>query len=112
MSLRVGCDIISISAFRKRLNEAGDLLPDRIFHPSERTGATVERLAGLFAAKEAAFKALDMPTGNWQQMCIDHEASGAPIIRFMELQPGVKEITLSISHSDDYAFAVVAAVVE
>ena len=112
MALRVGCDIISISVFRERLNEAGDLLPDRIFHPSERVGATVERLAGLFAAKEAAFKALGIPAGNWQQLCIDHEASGAPIIRFVESQPWVKEITVSISHSGDFAFSVVAAVVE
>ena len=112
MTLRVGCDIVSISTFQERLNETGDLLPDRIFHPSERTGASAETLAGLFAAKESVFKALGMTAGAWQQLCIDHDTTGAPVVCFMEPKPWVKEITLSISHNDDYAFAVVAAIVE
>lgn len=112
MALCVGCDIVSISIFRKRLNETGDLVPDRLFHPSERAGASLERLAGLFAAKEAAIKALGIPAGNWQQLYIDHNSSGAPIIRLVESQPQVQEITVSISHCEDYAFAIVAAVLE
>ena len=97
MALSVGCDIVSIKVFRKRLNEAGDLMPDRLFHPGERSGATLERLAGLFAAKEAAIKALGIQPGNWLQLHIDHKRSGAPILRFMESYPPVKEITVSIS---------------
>lgn len=112
MALRVGCDIVSISIFRKRLNKTGDLLPDRLFHPRERAGASLERLAGLFAAKEAAIKALGIPAGNWKELIIDHKSSGAPIIHLVESKLQVQEITLSISHCDDYAFAVVAAVLE
>lgn len=112
MALCVGCDIVSINVFKERLNESGDLVPDRLFHPGERSGASMERLAGLFAAKEAAIKALGIPAGNWQQLYIDHKASGAPILRIVEAQPQVREISLSISHCDDYAFAVVAAVLE
>ncbi|MCK5190975.1 MAG: 4'-phosphopantetheinyl transferase superfamily protein [Methylococcales bacterium] len=112
MALHVGCDIVSIGVFQNRLCETGDLLPELIFHPSEQINATPERLAGLFAAKEATFKALNMPAGAWQQLCIDHGSNGAPMIRLLEPQLLIHEITLSISHCDDYAFAVVAAVIE
>ena len=112
MALRVGCDIVSISIFRDRLSETGDLLPERIFHPSECAKATAEKLAGLFAAKEAVLKALGMSAGSWQQLCIKYDESGAPTILFIEPKPWVHEITVSISHNNDFAIAVVAAVLE
>lgn len=112
MALRVGCDIVSIDVFRKRLNASGDLLPERLFHPGERAGAGLERLAGLFAAKEAALKALGLSAGAWLRLYVDHDASGAPFMRLLEPDPGIKEISLSISHAGDTALAVVAAIIE
>lgn len=112
MALKVGCDIVSVSTFRERLSERGDLLAERIFHPSERTGVTVERLAGIFAAKEAVLKALGMSAGTWHHLCVKHDDSGAPLILFIEPKPWVHEITVSISHNNDIAIAVVAAVLE
>lgn len=112
MALRVGCDIVSINVFRDRLCETGDLLPERIFHPGERSGATAERLAGMFAAKEAVIKALGIPAGSWQQLCVNHDESGAPEILFIEPKPWINEITVSISHNAGFAIAVVAAIVE
>ncbi|MEE9411708.1 MAG: holo-ACP synthase [Methylococcales bacterium] len=112
MALKVGCDIVSISIFRDRLSETGDLLPERIFHPDECAGATVETLAGRFAAKEAVLKALGMPAGTWQQLWVKHDDRGAPLILFIEPKPWVHEITVSISHNNDFAIAVVVAVLE
>lgn len=112
MALRVGCDIVSIGVFRKRLADSGDLLPERLFHPGERSGAGVERLAGLFAAKEAALKAFGWPAGAWLRLYIEHDASGAPFIRLLEPDPGIQEISLSISHAGDTALAVVAALIK
>ena len=112
MALKVGCDIVSISIFRDSLSETGYLLPERIFHPSESGGATVESLAGMFAAKEATFKALGMPAGTWQHLCVKQHDSGAPLILFIEPKPWVHEITVSISHNSDFAIAVVVAVLE
>ncbi|MGR9100162.1 MAG: 4'-phosphopantetheinyl transferase superfamily protein [Gammaproteobacteria bacterium] len=108
----MGCDIVSISLLQNRLAASGDLIPERVFHPSERLSASLESLAGVFAAKEAAFKALGMKAGDWLKLCVDHDDSGAPSIQFMEPKPGVREIALSISHNGDYAFAVAAAVFE
>ena len=56
--VRTGVDLVSIAEFREALERRGDTMQPRLFTPSEVAGATVERLAGMFAAKEAAFKAL------------------------------------------------------
>lgn len=112
MSLRVGCDIVSISLFRDRLNANGDLLAERIFHPGEAAGASAERLAGLFAAKEAACKALSLPPGAWLDILIEHDPRGAPMVAFLEPKPWIREITVSISHAGDYAIAMLAAIIE
>ncbi len=112
MALKVGCDIVSISIFQDRLSKSGDLIPDRVFHSDERSGATAESLAGMFAAKEATLKALGMPAGSWQQLCVKHDENGAPLILFIEPKPWVHEITVSISHNNDIAIAVVVAVLE
>jgi phosphopantetheine--protein transferase-like protein len=112
MALRVGCDIVSIGEFRKRLQESGGLLLERLFHPGESAGAGPERLAGLFAAKEAALKSLGLPAGAWLQLCIDHDRSGAPLLRLLEQDSRIKEISVSISHNNDTAIAIVAAIIE
>jgi phosphopantetheine--protein transferase-like protein len=112
MSLRVGCDIVSISLFQERLNASGDLLADRIFHPGEVAGASTERLAGLFAAKEAACKALNLPAGAWLEILIERDPRGAPMVAFLEPKPWIREISVSISHAGDYAIAMLAAVIE
>jgi phosphopantetheine--protein transferase-like protein len=104
--------MVSIGQLRDRLNEAGDLLAERIFHPGECAGASVERLAGLFAAKEATLKALNLPAGAWLEILIEHDSRGAPKVCFLEPKPWMKEITVSISHTGDYAIAVVAAILE
>lgn len=112
MTLRVGCDLVSIPVFRERLSDVGDLLLERIFQPGEYSGATLESLAGWFAAKEAICKALSLPAGSWLEIVLEHDVHGAPMIGFFEPKPWIKEIDVSISHAGDYAFAMVAAVLE
>jgi holo-[acyl-carrier protein] synthase len=109
VSIRVGCDIVSISEFRRRLSACGDLLSERLFHPSELAGADAQRLAGLFAAKEAALKALGLPAGAWLQMCIEHDLSGAPQLRLPDTDLRIADLSLSISHNGENALAVVIA---
>jgi holo-[acyl-carrier protein] synthase len=110
MSLRVGCDLVSISGFRERHEASGEDLLRRLFHASEREGASLESLAGRFAAKEAACKALGLRAGAWLDLVIEHDAGGAPRLALLEPEPRVRELALSITHAGDYAVAVVAAV--
>lgn len=112
MAIRVGCDVVSIGTFQKRLLESGDLLLERIFHAGEYNGASPERLAGIFAAKEAGLKALGLPPGSWLQFYIDHDVSGAPLLRVLTTEYRINEVSLSISHNEDTALAVVMAVTE
>ncbi len=78
------------------------------------------QLAGRFAAKEAAMKALG--TGRygvgWREVEVVRARGGPPRIalhgRAIERAKriGLKETSLSISHSDDYAVAFVVGVTE
>lgn len=103
--MHVGCDVVLISRFANALQEGGERFLERVFAPSEVAGSSAERLAGIFAAKEAAVKALGLPAGRWQEICVLHDENGAP--RLLLNLP--YEAAVSISHDGDYAFAVVIA---
>lgn len=104
--LSVGCDVVSISRFRD-LIEKDVVTLDKIFLPHERNGASLERLAGIFAAKEAAMKALAIPAGHWHDIWVTHHENGAPELHVNLPQADNQELALSISHDGEYAMAVV-----
>ncbi len=108
MPLQLGCDIVHIPRFGERIRVGGEVFLATIFSAQESDGASLERLAGMFAAKEAACKALGIPAGQWLQLQISREENGAPRLRVTT--PGMieGEISVSISHDGEYAFAVVA----
>jgi phosphopantetheine--protein transferase-like protein len=109
MPFRLGCDIVSIPRFRERLAEGGEGFLERVFQPHEQAGAPLERLAGLFAAKEAACKALSLPPGSWLQIGVTEEITGIPRIQLLEPQPELQALYVSISQEGDYAMAVAIA---
>lgn len=109
MPLQIGCDLVSIGRFRDRIREGGIGLLERIFLPAEYLGQPVERLAGMFAAKEAVCKALRWPPGRWLEIAIEHEPSGAPrVILLNDTEQGL-EMSISISHEENYALAFAVA---
>jgi len=105
--IQIGCDLVSITRFQQRMVESECAFLDRIFWPVERHGQAPERLAGMFAAKEAACKALSLPAGHWLELCVEHEPSGAPRIVLLDADPAVAAIRVSIAHDGDYALAFV-----
>jgi phosphopantetheine--protein transferase-like protein len=111
--VRTGIDIVAIEEFRRSLESGGDIMRGRLFSPAEVGGAGIERLAGIFAAKEAAFKALELPLGDWLVLEIGHEPNGRPRIA---LRPDydasrIIDLDLSISHSGGIAVASVVALI-
>jgi holo-[acyl-carrier protein] synthase len=71
-----------------------------------------ERLAGFFAAKEAARKAFGHAIP-WGRVGVTHERSGKPVLVFLEpydglpASRGVSRIHLTITHTATMASAVV-----
>ena len=117
--LSTGVDIIEIPRIRRVLERYGQRFLNRVFTPGEieYCRGRAPNLAALFAAKEAAMKALG--TGfrgvAWKDIEVIRARSGAPSIKLhgrAEIRAqrlGLQEMALSLSHSRDYAVASVVA---
>ena len=117
--LTTGVDIIEIPRIKETLDRYGERFLKRVFTPDEIAycRGRAPNLAGRFAAKEATMKALG--TGvrgvSWKDIEVIRAESGAPSVklhgrakaRAERLQ--VVEISLSISHSREFAVAFVVA---
>jgi holo-[acyl-carrier protein] synthase len=121
MIVGLGVDIAEISRIEKAISRYGDHILHRLFTAAEIDYCEsyrnrFERYAGRFAAKEAAMKALG--TGwrkgvRWVDIEVIREPSGKPSLRLagqahaFAARMGVRNIVLSITHSDDSALAEV-----
>lgn len=117
--LSVGVDIIEIARIAAVLERHGSRFLERVYTERELAycRGRVAELAARFAAKEAASKALGtgMRGIRWRDMEVLPDARGKPILylhgaalaRAQEL--GLREFAVSLSHSRDFAVAVVAA---
>ena len=104
----IGCDIVHIPRIKKIMEDEQSL--QRVFQPSELSNLEPQHLAGIFAAKEAAFKALAIPSNQWLEIEVSHTDTGKPILTFSAtiLDASLYSIACSISHDQDYAVAVVS----
>ena len=113
----VGLDLVGVERTSRLLARHGERLLGRCFAAGEVTRpADAEHVAGLLAAKEAAFKALG--TGwaggvGWRDAVVSRGAAGAPGLRFERAAAtraaalGVRRAHLSITHAAGVAVAVV-----
>lgn len=111
--MRIGTDIQEISRIKQALRRQQRFV-ERVLTTEElvvyRTlpqKRQVEYLTGRFCAKEAYAKALKIGLGNglwFTDISILNDEQGAPYIKRAPLKDGV---SLSISHSHNYATAVV-----
>jgi holo-[acyl-carrier protein] synthase len=119
MIVGLGIDVTSIARQRAGLERFGDRLWQRILTESERTDLAQRpdralALAGRFAAKEAAAKALGgQPDVWWHDLEIRVGARGAPELALLgparahAHRLGVRRALLSITHDAGVAAAVV-----
>ncbi len=118
MIVGIGIDLVEVRRVRRLLERHGERFLERCFSAEEtRRPQDPEHLAGLLAAKEAAFKALSSPPGNgmgWKAFQVLRQApSGAPRLvlrgRAEEhaVHLGVVHTHLSITHHGGMAAAVV-----
>ncbi|HEY9789488.1 MAG TPA: holo-ACP synthase [Candidatus Obscuribacterales bacterium] len=123
MKIKIGTDICSISRIADAYKRFGDRFLRRILNEQEilyikrDAPHVVPRLAGRFAAKEAASKALG--TGwhgvDWKEIEITHEFTGEPGIRLhgraaqVAERKGLQRWEVTVSHEKEFATATVLA---
>ncbi|APV44481.1 holo-[acyl-carrier-protein] synthase [Dehalogenimonas formicexedens] len=116
MKQYLGVDIIEISRIEKAIDRWGDAFLDRIFTPAEKEKYRnrPESLAARFAAKEAAVKALGCNEIIYRDIEIVADAGKRPEISLtgraevFARDLGIANLAVSLSHSRDYAVAVVS----
>ncbi len=118
MEIKTGVDVVSIKRFQDKYKRRGEkfLMAFLSGEEIDLAKGRIASLAGFFAAKEAAAKALG--SGIWQEgvgwhdLTISRDGLGKPSISFSgraadlyeELQGMSHDI--SISHEEEYALAV------
>jgi len=121
MIVGTGCDLAPVDRLRQACSRRPALLT-RLFSEQERAGAEAagafrwERLAGIFAAKEAALKALGIGMRvAFTDIVVGHEPAGRPVLSLrgeavaVAAGLGAARLHLSISHSGGFALATVIA---
>ena len=121
MIVGTGIDLCEVARMRQAMERHGQRFKDRVFTEreiayAERKANPYERYAARFAAKEAGMKALG--TGwrgglGWRDLEVINLPSGRPTLAFhgkaaeIAERLGVRNISLSITHTSDQAMALV-----
>ena len=126
MQIYQGVDLVGIAKFKDIFQRNKDFISD-IFTEAEREYCLAKKephihFAGRFAAKEACVKALGMGLSGagidhtFQEIEVTSHSSGKPLISVngwaakVAAKKGISQLTVSISHSSEYAVATVILV--
>lgn len=121
--LTPGIDLVENSRLAKALERGGDSFLRRTFTADEISYCQahrdpVPRYAARFAAKEAVAKAFGTGIGEaaaFREIEVVHDAQGAPQIRLhgaaaaTAIVQGITGLTVSLTHTEHYAAAMVIA---
>lgn len=116
----VGIDLVEVERIAQTVARFGPRFLERVFTPEElqESRRRVTWLAGRFAAKEACAKALGTGIGAavaWRDVQVLRQPSGKPSLRLLgdaaarAVALDIAQMDLSISHTHQYALAVVVA---
>ena len=119
MKLATGVDLIEIARIEEVITRHWKHYLERVYTPAEleHCGKRTESLAGRFAAKEAAAKALGCGIGyvTWKDIEILGDEQNAPVLRLYGAAEqrakdlGLSTWSVSISHSQSHSVAFVVA---
>lgn len=112
MNLHLGSDILELERFQKSFQKYPQKFKRDIFNAEELKNKNIQHLAGIFAAKEAVIKALDLQPGAWKNIEIKYKSSGKPqfFLKSSKEQSPIISQDISISHDGGYIIAVVVAI--
>ncbi|MDR3647173.1 MAG: 4'-phosphopantetheinyl transferase superfamily protein [Candidatus Babeliales bacterium] len=107
IKIKIGCDIIHKDRFIELTQQESVL--NKIFTKHELAySSSLEKLIGVFAAKEAVLKALELKPGSWELIEVIKQENGKPAVKLLNYS-GYNNIIsqdISISHDGEYVFAV------
>lgn len=117
MKILNGVDLVFLPRFEKLLDDPAFV--ERVFSERELVDQRVEHLAGLFAVKEAFFKATQIEIKKWNEIEVLNDENGKPYIGQPQELPvqensafeKLESIDCSISHDGDYVVGSVAVLV-
>jgi holo-[acyl-carrier protein] synthase len=119
MHLRTGVDLLEIERFEAAVQRHGERFLVRVFtsRELEEVGHSLASLAARFTAKEATAKALGTGIGDvkWQEIEILRGPARQPALYLhgqalkLSDELGLENWSLSLSHSQTYAIALVVA---
>ena len=99
----IGIDLVYLPEFKTKLKT---VQLEKIFLETELSqNKTSESLAGVFAAKEAFFKAIGKKE-DWLSVWIEKNKGGKPELKSLFFKDNQKA-QVSISHAEDYAISIV-----
>ncbi|GAB4532559.1 MAG: holo-ACP synthase [Anaerolineales bacterium] len=117
--LRVGADLVEISRLEQAITRHGERFLARIYTPGEREecAGQLSSLAARWAAKEAVAKALGTGIGvvAFREIEVRRGPQREPHLYLhgnaaaLAAQLGLSEWAISLSHTAQYAIAMVAA---
>jgi holo-[acyl-carrier protein] synthase len=121
MIIGTGIDICDVPRIAQSIARFGDRFLQRVFTEAEirycqSKKDSAERFAARFAAKEAAMKGLGTGAArgvSWHEIEVGHAPGGRPILTFsgktrnVADRLGVKRISLSLTHTETSAMAMV-----
>jgi len=121
MIVGVGVDIVEVERIERAVRRFGDRFLKRVFTEQEIAYSMnkvhpYQKLAARFAAKEAAFKALETGVTRWKQAETAIEPSGKPILCLYgsaaEHARSLGAVRTFISASDTAQHAIAIVVLE
>jgi holo-[acyl-carrier protein] synthase len=122
LGIKCGVDIIEVERIKKSLSLNGEIFRDKVFTPKEieyceqRKVVKYQSYAARFAAKEAVSKAFGTGISggiDWKDIEVINDPDGKPNVvlsgRAQEVFKNMfaKDISLSLSHCENYAVAYV-----
>jgi len=109
MRVRTGIDVVFVPRIKVFLQNKAAV--QKTFHHAELS-ENPESCAGVFAAKEAFFKAVQQPP-RWLDIEIKKEPDGRPFLKLhSSLAAKLESHDVSISHDGEYAVASVVLVLK
>lgn len=82
--IKCGVDLVFIPDFKKRVERSGEGFLKKIFLESELKNTEASRLDGVFAAKEAVMRALEIKAGSWHKIEVSYDKKRGQKCRFRE----------------------------